>query len=74
MSSINQIELFDTLVAFLAGLMIIPAVIVFMGKDGMSAGPGLMFVSLPKVFSEMGGIGRFIGIVFFLMVLFAAIT
>lgn len=74
MNSINEIEIFDTLVAFLAGLMIIPAVIVFMGKDGMSAGPGLMFVSLPKVFNAMGGIGSFIGIVFFIMVLFAAIT
>ena len=50
MGSINQIEIFDTLVAFLAGLMIIPAVYVFMGRDGMSAGPGLMFISLPKVF------------------------
>lgn len=74
MSSINQIEIFDTMVAFLAGLMIIPAVIVFMGKDGMSAGPGLMFVSLPKVFDAMGGIGTFVGIIFFIMVLFAAIT
>lgn len=74
MSSINQIEIFDTLVAFLAGLMIIPAVYVFMGKEGMSAGPGLMFVSLPKVFNAMGGIGRIIGVVFFIMVLFAAIT
>ena len=51
MGSINQIEIFDTLVAFLAGLMIIPAVYVFMGRDGMSAGPGLMFISLPKVFN-----------------------
>lgn len=74
MKSINQIEIFDTLVAFFAGLMIIPAVIVFMGKDGLSAGPGLIFVSLPKIFNEMGGIGRVIGIVFFITVLFAAIT
>lgn len=74
MSSINQIELFDTLVAFMAGLMIIPAVIVFMGKDGLSAGPGLIFVSLPKIFNEMGIAGRFLGIVFFITVLFAAIT
>lgn len=74
MSSINQIELFDTLVAFFAGLMIIPAVIVFMGKDGLSAGPGLIFVSLPKIFNEMGIAGRFLGIVFFITVLFAAIT
>lgn len=72
--SINQIEIFDTAVAFLAGMMIIPAVFVFMGKEGMAAGPSLMFVVLPKIFSAMGGIGVIIGIVFFLMVLFAAIT
>ena len=49
--SVNQIELFDTLVAFLAGMMIIPAVFTFMGSEGMSAsGPALMFVALPKVF------------------------
>lgn len=74
MQSINQIEFFDTLVAMLAGLMIVPAVFTFMGTEGMSAGPGLMFVSLPKVFEAMGGIGRFIGILFFLMVTFAAVT
>ncbi len=74
MKSINQIEIFDTLVALLAGMMIVPAVFVFMGKEGMSAGPGLMFVSLPKVFENMGSIGTVIGILFFLMVLFAAIT
>ena len=74
MSSINQIEIFDTLVAFFAGLMIIPAVIVFMGRDGLSAGPGLIFVSLPKIFNEMGAVGRILGIVFFVTVLFAAIT
>ncbi|MBO5609590.1 MAG: sodium-dependent transporter [Eubacterium sp.] len=73
--SINQIEIFDTAVAFLAGIMIIPAVYVFMGKDGLSAsGPSLMFVSLPKVFMEMGTIGNVIGALFFAMVLFAAIT
>ena len=54
--------------------MIVPAVFVFMGRDGMSAGPGLMFVSLPKVFAEMGKLGGVIGVVFFLMVIFAAIT
>lgn len=74
MKSINQIEFFDTLVALLAGLMIIPAVFTFMGMDGMSAGPGLMFVSLPKVFEAMGSFGRVIGIIFFLMVIFAAVT
>lgn len=74
MKSINQIEFFDTLVALLAGLMIIPAVFTFMGLDGMSAGPGLMFVSLPKVFEAMGAAGGVIGVLFFLMVIFAAIT
>lgn len=73
--SINQIELFDTLVAFLAGVMIIPAVYTFMGREGMEAsGPSLMFVSLPKVFAAMGGIGSVIGCMFFAMVLFAALT
>ncbi len=73
--SINQIEIFDTLVAFLAGVMIIPAVYTFMGREGMTAsGPGLMFVSLPKVFASMGGIGNLIGCLFFAMVFFAALT
>lgn len=73
--SINQIELFDTGVAFLAGVMIIPAVYTFMGTEGMSSsGPGLMFVALPKVFASMGTIGRFIGILFFAMVFLAALT
>jgi NSS family neurotransmitter:Na+ symporter len=73
--SINQIEIFDTAVAFLAGVMIIPAVYTFMGKEGMAAsGPSLMFVSLPKVFASMGKIGNLVGCLFFAMVLFAAIT
>lgn len=71
---VNQIEFFDTLVAFLAGMMIIPAVYTFAGTEGMSAGPGLMFVSLPKIFEAMGGFGMIIGLVFFLMVFFAAVT
>lgn len=74
MKSINQIEFFDTAVALLAGLMIVPAVYVFMGTDGMSQGPGLMFVSLPKVFDGMGPAGTVIGVAFFLMVIFAAVT
>ena len=74
--SVNHIELFDTIVAFLAGLMIIPAVYTFMGREGMSAsGPALMFVALPKVFGEMGSvIGTIVGIAFFLTVAFAALT
>ena len=73
--SIRNIEIFDTLAAFLAGLMIIPAVYVFMGREGMEAnGPSLMFVSLPKIFEQMGFAGNIVGIVFFIMVLFAALT
>lgn len=73
--SINQIEIFDTVVAFMAGVMIIPAVFTFMGTEGMKTyGPGLMFVSLPKVFASMGGMGRFAGCLFFALVLFAALT
>ena len=74
--SVNQIELFDTLVAFLAGMMIIPAVFTFMGAEGMAAsGPALMFVALPKVFGAMGPIiGTAVGILFFVTVVFAALT
>ena len=71
---VNQIEIFDTGVAFLAGLMIVPAVYTFMGTEGMGAGPSLMFISLPKVFDAMGFAGGIIGIVFFLTVAFAALT
>lgn len=74
-SSVKQIEFFDTGIAFLAGLMIIPAVFAFSGGDAaaLNKGPGLMFVTLPKVFNSMTG-GTAIGIVFFLLVLFAALT
>ena len=73
--SVNQIEFFDTLIAFLAGVMVIPAIYVFQGRAGMEAsGPSLMFVSLPKVFMKMGAIGLIIGTLFFAMVLFAAVT
>ena len=72
--SINQIEFFDTGVALLSGLMIIPAVFVFLGTDGMTSGPSLTFLSLPKVFASMGIAGRFVGIAFFLMLGFAALT
>ena len=74
LTSIGQIEIFDTGIAFLAGVMIIPAVYVFMGREGMQAGPGLMFVALPKVFNQMGFTGSIVGCLFFAMVLFAAIT
>ncbi|MGN1442959.1 MAG: sodium-dependent transporter [Acutalibacteraceae bacterium] len=74
-SSVRQIEVFDSAIAFLAGLMIIPAVFSFSGGDeqALGKGPGLMFVTLPKVFGSMKG-GAVIGTVFFLLVLFAALT
>ena len=73
-SSVHQIEIFDTGVAFLAGLMIIPAVSVYTpDKLGTQAGPGLMFETLPSIFADMPG-GAIIGAVFFLLVLFAALT
>ncbi|WP_028509131.1 sodium-dependent transporter [Ruminococcus sp. NK3A76] len=76
LKSVNSIEIFDTLVAFLAGVMIIPPVVAFMGTESMknTAGPSLMFVALPKVFEQMGTVGSVVGAVFFVMVLFAALT
>ena len=73
--SVRQIELFDTGIAFLAGLMIIPAVFAFSGGDeaALGKGPSLMFITLPKVFDSMKG-GTVIGALFFLLVLFAALT
>lgn len=70
----NQIEIFDTAIAFLAGMMIIPAVFVFLGTEGMSSGPSLIFITLPKVFESMGILGRFVAIIFFIMLAFAALT
>lgn len=74
-SSVDQIAFFDTLVAFLAAIMILPAVFVFVGPEGLKAsGPGLIFIMLPKIFMAMGSIGVIIGIMFFALVFFAAIT
>ncbi len=72
--AVNQIEIFDTSVAFLAGAMIIPAVFVFSGTEGMSVGPSLMFVSLPKVFAAMGKAGTVVGVLFFVTAIFATLT
>lgn len=72
--SVNRIEFFDTLVALLAGLTIIPAVYIFSGEEGLSSqGEGLMFMTLPKVFQQMPG-GNIIALLFFILVFFAAIT
>lgn len=74
-SSVTQVEIFDTAIAFLAGLMIVPAVYVFSGGDqsAMQSGPGLMFITLPSVFNTMK-FGSFIGAFFFILVFFAALT
>ena len=73
--AVNQIEFCDTFVAFLAGMIMIPVVYAFQGSEGLSAsGPSLLFVSLPKVFAEMGWIGHIVGAAFFLLVVFAALT
>ena len=74
--SVTQIEFFDTSVAFLAGMMVIPAVFTFMGAEGLNAsGPSLMFVALPKVFAAMGPVvGLIVGVLFFVTVFFAALT
>ena len=73
--STTQIEIFDTGIAILAGLMIIPAVFSFSGgnPENLQAGPSLMFITLPKVFASMG-IGTAAGILFFVLVLLAALT
>ncbi len=94
---VRRIEIFDTLIAIVAGLMIIPVVYMFAVKTGvtpeliaqtgseeaakltavksaMNAGPGLMFVTLPKVFAGFGAAGPWVGVFFFLLVIFAALT
>ena len=78
--SVRRIEVFDTLIAVIAGLMIIPVVYSFAVssgtpvKEAMNAGPGLMFITLPKVFASFGAAGPWIGASFFLLVIFAALT
>ena len=71
----QNVEIFDTLIAIMAGLMIIPAVFAFSGgdPDTLQAGPALMFITIPKVFTSMG-LGGAVGVLFFLLVLFAAVT
>lgn len=74
-SSTTNVEIFDTAIAIMAGLMIIPAVFAFSGGDPntLQAGPALMFITIPKVFASMG-LGTPIGILFFVLVLCAALT
>lgn len=74
-ASTKNVEVFDTGIAIMAGLMIIPAVFAFSGGDANSlqAGPSLMFITIPKVFAGIK-MGSFIGILFFFLVLCAAVT
>ena len=74
-ASTENVEIFDTGIAIMAGLMIIPAVFAFSGGDANSlqAGPSLMFITIPKVFAGIK-MGSFIGILFFFLVLCAAVT
>lgn len=74
-NSTRNVEVFDTAIAIMAGLMIIPAVFAFSGGDPntLQAGPSLMFITIPKVFASMG-LGTVVGILFFVLVLFAAVT
>lgn len=73
--STQNVEIFDTAIAIMAGLMIIPAVFAFSGgdPDTLQAGPALMFITIPKVFENMG-LGTLVGVMFFVLVLFAALT
>lgn len=73
--STRQVEFFDTAIAILASLMIIPAIFAFSNGDQsmLKAGPSLMFITMPKIFASMG-FGRIIGVLFFALVLFAAVT
>ena len=73
--STRNVEIFDTAIAIMAGLMIIPAVFAFSGgtPETLQAGPSLMFITIPKVFESMG-MGTIVGIMFFLLVLCAAVT
>ena len=70
----KDVDINTSIVALLAGMMIIPSIFVFEGMDGMKAGPSLMFISLPKVFSSMPALGRIVGLAFFVMAAFAALT
>ena len=74
-ASTGNVEIFDTAIAIMAGLMIIPAVFAFSGgaPETLQAGPSLMFITLPKVFASMG-FGGIAGFTFFLLVLLAALT
>ena len=71
-----QIAIFDSGFAIIAGLIIIPAIFAFSANPTevlSSQGPSLMFIQLSSVFNSIPG-GRIIGIIFFILVFFAALT
>ena len=72
-SSARNVAIFDTLAALVAMIVTIPAMATT-GAQLETAGPGLMFVYLPNVFNGMGGMGRFVGMFYFVAVLFAGVS
>lgn len=76
-SSVVQIAGTTFAVSLLAGLMVVPATFATLGSGDAvaeNAGPSLMFVILPQVFNSMGEAGGIVGCVFFILVIFAALT
>jgi NSS family neurotransmitter:Na+ symporter len=70
-SSAFFIGLFDTMIAIMAGLIIFPAL--FAMGESPTAGPSLVFVVLPKLFTQMPG-GLWVGTFFFILLSVAALT
>lgn len=76
-TSVMQIAGTTFSVSLLAGLMVIPSAFVALGSGdavAQNAGPSLMYIILPQVFNSMGSIGGILGVIFFLLVIFAALT
>ena len=65
--------LMDTLVAIIAGFIIVPAVFATLGPEQIGKGGSFAFISLARVFEQMPG-GQFFGVLFYLLLLFAALT
>ena len=68
-----MIVVLDTLVALMAGLCVIPARFA-LDPEGALGGPSLLFVTMQNVFQKMGSVGPIFGILFYLLVVFAAIS
>jgi len=66
------IPAFDTLAAIFAGMAIFPAV--FATGNSVNAGPGLLFITMHDVFTTMGTVGNLIGMLFYLLVIFAGVS